>query len=130
MPARLRAEMTIVNAETDPRTEAARRAIGDMQGTTVHDRARPWVEFPTTSAIVTMTIRRWTLPDDRETLHAAIDSGGVAAVVQAMKGLPALGDLYIGGERVTIRVAATWMTEHTQRVRLVFATPMRSPGAA
>ena len=121
MPARLRAEMTIVNAEVDPRTEEARRAVGGLLGD-MPDRNKPMVRFPTTSATLTMTIQRWSLPDERDALQAAIESGGVEDVVKAMKGLPSLGDLHIDAQRVPIRVAATWMTEHTQHVRLVFSS--------
>jgi hypothetical protein len=119
MPARLRAEMTIVHATVDPRTEEARKAVGGLLGD-LPDRAKPMVQFPETSAMVTMTIERWTSPFERETLQAAIASTGVDGVIKAMKGLPSLGDLHIDAQRVPIRIAATWMTEHTQHVRLVF----------
>ncbi|HZN03604.1 MAG TPA: hypothetical protein VFD06_08440 [Candidatus Polarisedimenticolia bacterium] len=120
LPARLRAEMTIVNAEVDPRTGATRKAVGDMLGVTKPTGpTTPWVQFPTTSAIVSITIRRWSLEDEQEALRAAIESGGLAAVIKTMKKLPTLGDVHVNAGRLSIRAAATWMTEHTQRIRLV-----------
>jgi hypothetical protein len=121
MPARLRGEMTIVNAKVDPGTGDARKAVGDLLGVRPAPNT-PWVQFPTTEAKVSIVIRRWTLEDEQEALRAANESGGLAAVVKAMKKLPTLGDVDVNAERVPIRAAVTWMTEHTQRVRLVFTS--------
>ncbi|HEV8120380.1 MAG TPA: hypothetical protein VGQ67_05255 [Candidatus Polarisedimenticolia bacterium] len=122
LPASLRAEMTIVNGDVDPRSGATREAVGNLLGMTTTDRAKPWVQFPTTSAIVSITIRRWTLEDEQDALRAAVESGALPAVLKAMKQLPTLGDVHVNSQRVPIRAAATWMTEHTQRVRLVFGS--------
>jgi len=123
LPAYLRAEMTIVNAEVDPRTGATRTAVGDMLGVTKPKTpTTPWVQFPTGSAMVSITIRRWTLEDEQEALRAANESGGLAAMIKAMKKLPTMGDVHINAGRVPIRAAATWMTEHTQRIRLIVSS--------
>ena len=119
LPARLHAEMTIVNAEMDPRTKAAAGALGLMPPP---DPMKPWVSFPTTSAQVTITIRRWTLEEEADALHAAIDSGGVAAVIKATKNLKTLGEASVGGEGMAIRAAKTWMTDSAQHIRLVFSS--------
>ena len=120
MPARLKAEMTIVNGEVDPRTAAGRTAVGDALGMTKKPLpTTPRVQFPTTSAMVSIVIRRWSLEEEQDALRAANASGGLAAVVKTMKGLPTLGDVHINAERVPIRAAMTWMTEHTQRIRLI-----------
>jgi len=120
LPVRLRAEMTIVDAVVDPRTGAGREGVGDMLGMTTRRKpTTPMVQFPTESAVVSITIRRWTLDDEQEALRAANESGGLAAVLKAMKKLPTLGDVHVNAGRVPIRAAATWMTEHTQRVLLV-----------
>jgi hypothetical protein len=122
LPARLHAEMTIVNAEVDPRTQGGRTAVGGLLGLIPQDRAKPWVQFPTTSAQLTIEIRRFSLEEEKDALHAAIDSGGVAAVIKATKNLKTLGEVHVGGEGLPIRAAATWMTEHAQRIRLVFSS--------
>jgi hypothetical protein len=123
LPAHLRAEMTIVNADVDPRTGATRTAVGDMLGVTKPKTpTTPWVQFPTESATVSITIRRFTLEDEQEALRAAIASGGLAAVIKAMKKLPTLGEVHINAGSVPIRAAATWMTENTQRIRLVVSS--------
>ncbi len=120
LPARLHAEMTIVNAEMDPRTKAA---VGSMPGLAPPlDRLKPWVQFPTTSAELTITIRRWTLEEEEDALHAAIDSGGVAAVIKATKNLKTLGDVAVGGESMAIRAAKTWLTDNAQHIQLVFSS--------
>jgi hypothetical protein len=121
MPARLRGEMTIVNGAVDERTAGARTAVGGLLGDMPPTPGKPMVQFPITSAMVSITIQRWSLPDEQDALHAAIESGGVDAVIKAMKHLPTLGDVHVGAERSSIRAAATWMTEHVQRVRLVFS---------
>jgi hypothetical protein len=122
LPARLQGQMTIVNAEPDARTAAAQKAVGDMFRLTPPTSAKPWVQFPTTSAMVTITIRRFSLEEEVDALHAAIESGGVAAVIKATKNLKTLGDAHVGGERFPIRAATTWMTEHAQHIRLVFSS--------
>jgi hypothetical protein len=125
MPARLRAEMAIVNADVDSRTTGGREAVGDLLGMSRpmgRNSTTPLVRFPTTSATVTMTIRRFSLEEEKDTLRAAIESGGVPAVLKAMKRLPTLGEVSVGGERLPIRAAVTWMTEHTQSIRLVFSS--------
>ncbi len=123
LPARLHAEMTIVNAEVDSRTEAGRTAVGTLLGLVPpRDPMKPWVKFPTTSAQLMITIRRWTLEEEEDALHAAIDSGGVAAVIKATKNLKTLGDVHVGGEGLPIRAASTWMTESAQHIRLVFSS--------
>lgn len=123
MPARLHAEMTIVNAEVDSRTGAARTGVGTMLGLIPpRDPMKPWVNFPTTSAQLTITIRRWTLGEEGDALHAAIDEGGVAAVIKATKNLKTLGEVNVGGEGLPIRAASTWITETAQHIRLVFSS--------
>ena len=121
MPARLRGQMTIVNGDPDERTKRTRTAVGDALGMNpgVPGRTEPMVQFPTTSAQVSITIRRWSLEEEQDALRAAIESGSVAKVMKEMKGLPTLGDISVGGERTSIRAALTWMTEHAQRIRLV-----------
>jgi len=127
LPAKLRGQITIVNAEVDPRTEAGRTAVGEMLGLKKPPGVgitgmEPRVKFPTGSAQVTIEIRRWTLEEEKDALHAAIDSGGVAAVIKATKKLTTLGDVHVGGERVAIRAASTWMTDSAQHIRLVFSS--------
>ena len=124
MPARLKGEMTIVNGDVDERTRRTRTAVGDVLGltTTVPKKTEPWVQFPTTSAQVSITIRRWSLEEEQDALRPAIESGNVAAVIKEMKRLPTLGDVRVGGQRTSIRAAMTWMTEHAQRIRIVVTT--------
>jgi hypothetical protein len=123
LPARLQAELIIVNAEVDPRTQAGRTAVGGLVGQTPpFDRLKPWVQFPTTSAQLTIEIRRWSLEEEADALRAAIDSGGVAAVIKATKNLKSLGAVHVGGEGVAIRAASTWITDDAQRIRLVFSS--------
>jgi hypothetical protein len=125
LPARLRAHMTIVNAETDPRTEAGRTAVGEMLGLKKPRRpadVTPMVQFPTTEALLNIEIRRFSLEEEKDALHAAIESGGVPAVIKATKDLKTLGTVHVGGEGIPIRAAQTWMTEHEQRIRLVFSS--------
>ena len=126
LPARLHAEMTIVNAEVDGRTEAGRTAVGEMLGLKQPTRpigdTKPMVQFPTGSALLTIEIRRFSLEEEKEALHAAIDSGGVPAVIKATKKLTALGDVHVGAQGVPIRAATTWMTDSGQHIRLVFSS--------
>ncbi len=134
LPASLRGEITIVNADVDSRTEAGRTAVGEMLGLKKPPGVgitgtTPWVKFPTGSALVTITIRRWSLEEEKDALHAAIDSGGVPAVIKATKNLKTLGDVHIGGERLPIRAATTWMTENVQRIRLVFSSRLINTNA-
>ena len=123
LPARLRAEMTVVNGEVDPRTGRTREAVGDLLGMTKpKGPTTPWVQFPTTSAQVSITIRRFSLEEEQDTLRAAMAAKGVEGVIKSMKRLPTLGELHIDSGRVPIRAALTWMTERTQRIRLIFGT--------
>ena len=122
MPARLRAEMTIVNADVDGRTAAGRTAVGEVLGMPRPKTTTPWVRFPTTSAMLSITIQRWSLEEEQDALRTANASGGLAAVIKAMKRLPALGEVHVGGESVPIRAAATLVTEHAQRIQLVFSS--------
>jgi hypothetical protein len=134
LPARLRAQMTIVNGEVDSRTEAGRRAVGEMLGLKKPPGVgitgmEPRVKFPTGSAQVTIEIRRWTLEEEDDALHAAIDSGGVPAVIKATKKLTTLGDVHVGAERLPIRAASTWMTDSAQHIRLVFSSRLVTTNA-
>ncbi|HEV8202030.1 MAG TPA: hypothetical protein VGS03_18620 [Candidatus Polarisedimenticolia bacterium] len=134
LPARLKGQMTIVNSEVDSRTEAGRTAVGEMLGLKKPPGVgitgmEPRVQFPTGSAQVTIEIRRWTLEEERDALHAAIDSGGVAAVIKATKKLTTLGDVHVGGERLPIRAASTWMTDSAQHIRLVFSSRLVTTNA-
>lgn len=123
LPARLHAELTIVGVEEDPRTKAGRTAVGGLVGLIrPYDPMKPWVQFPTTSAQLTIEIRRWTLEEEQDALRAAIASGGVPAVIKATKNLKTLGAVHVGGEGVAIRAASTWITDDAQRIRLVFSS--------
>jgi len=121
LPARLHAVVTIINPEVDPRTEGARTGVGRLVGVVPQqDNMKAWVQFPNTSAQLTIEIRRWTLEEEEDALRAAIDSGGMPAVIKVTKNLKSLGTVHVGGEGVLIRAASTWMTDYAQRIRLVF----------
>ncbi|HEV8202029.1 MAG TPA: hypothetical protein VGS03_18615 [Candidatus Polarisedimenticolia bacterium] len=122
LPARLHAELTIVNPEEDPRTKSGKTAVGGLLWPTPADRLKPTVQFPETSASLTIEIRRWSLEEEEDALRAAIDSGGVPAVIKATKNLKTLGAVHVGGEGVAIRAASTWITDDAQRIRLVFSS--------
>ncbi|HYV17462.1 MAG TPA: hypothetical protein VFC25_00355 [Verrucomicrobiae bacterium] len=122
LPARLHAELTIVSPEEDPRTKSGKTAVGTLLWPRPPDRLKPWVQFPTTSAQLTIEIRRWSLEEEEDALRAAIDSGGVPAVIKATKNLKTLGAVHVGGEGIAIRAASTWITDDAQRIRLVFSS--------
>jgi len=70
------------------------------------------------SALLSMTIDRWSTDEEKSTLGQVLKSGGTYAFISALEGMT-VGYLHVnGGLRWPIRVASTWNTAEGQVVRL------------
>jgi len=79
---------------------------------------------PAATARIAITIERWTTPEERQTMLAALKEGGTDRLVEAMSKYTA-GYLQVDNNlRWPLRSAATWRTEKGRMVRVATDRPL------
>ena len=120
LPLRLRASMRIIRVKTDARTIATRKAVADLLGLPSNS-ASAHGAAPVTSAMVSISIERWTRDEEAQALGELLGSKGMKGLVKALNERT-LGEVHLNNElRMPIVIATTWRTGSLQGIRLALS---------
>jgi len=141
LPARFRCAVMILNAQPPGtvKVEIGGGAVGTGSGEGVLIRTPPpAVALPPasgtqptgTSAMLAITIDRWSTEDEQAALVQTLKSGGAYGLVTGMEKMT-VGYLQVNADlRLPIRLSSTWMTDKGRVVRLATNGPIVYPRSA